>query len=179
MKMLEVESMLKDLRKAREAWGKGRTEFFAGYDWVLTRLIHQGVVNYMGANQIAAALGVSPKTIRAKMRQIGLDPRGGKRVLNARASEAIIENASIMGIEPEDMDLTSPLAYLPMGEQMRKAYQDKTLARVTGFPETDRDRLAAAIYGNGEEPEWLTTVDGSPNAASYELADRALAEDWM
>ena len=38
-----------------------------------------------------------------------------------------------------------------------------------------RDLLAEAIYAGGDETEWLTTVDGSPNAASYELADRALA----
>lgn len=37
-----------------------------------------------------------------------------------------------------------------------------------------RDRLAAAIYGDGSHPDWLTTVDGSPNTASYELADRII-----
>lgn len=38
-----------------------------------------------------------------------------------------------------------------------------------------RDLLAEAIYAGGDEAEWLTTVDGSPNSASYELADRVLA----
>ncbi|NUS02040.1 MAG: hypothetical protein HOV97_05695 [Nonomuraea sp.] len=38
-----------------------------------------------------------------------------------------------------------------------------------------RDLLAEAIYAGGDQAEWLTTVDGSPNAASYELADRVLA----
>ncbi len=38
-----------------------------------------------------------------------------------------------------------------------------------------RDRLAEAIYGGGDEPEWLTTVDDSPNSGSYEHADRVLA----
>jgi hypothetical protein len=38
-----------------------------------------------------------------------------------------------------------------------------------------RDRIAEAIYAGGDEAEWLTTVDGSPNAASYDLADRALS----
>lgn len=43
--------------------------------------------------------------------------------------------------------------------------------------ETDafRDLLAEAIYAGGDEAEWLTTVDGSPNSASYKLADRVLA----
>ena len=37
-----------------------------------------------------------------------------------------------------------------------------------------RDALAAAIYAEGDAPEWLTTEDGSPNAAAYEIADRVI-----
>lgn len=37
----------------------------------------------------------------------------------------------------------------------------------------DRDALAAAIYD--PDLEWLTTVDGTPNSAAYEIADRLLA----
>lgn len=131
MKMLTVVAGLEKMREAREAWGKGRTEFFAAYDILLRRYIYEGCANYMGANQIAGALGVSPRTIRTKMRSMGLDPKGGKRTLNATASEAMLENAALMGIEPSEMDLTSPLAYLPMGSQLRQQLQDQSLARVT------------------------------------------------
>lgn len=128
MKMLTVVAGLEKMREAREAWGKGRTEFFAAYDILLRRYIYEGCANYMGANQMAGALGVSPRTIRTKMRSMGLDPKGGKRTLNATASEAMLENAALMGIEPSEMDLTSPLAYLPMGSQLRQQLQDQSLA---------------------------------------------------
>lgn len=37
-----------------------------------------------------------------------------------------------------------------------------------------REALATAIYRDGEDPGWLRTADSTPNAASYDLADRAL-----
>lgn len=143
MKMLDVQIALEDLRLAREKWGKARTEFFSGYEWTLTRLIHQAMLNYMGVAQIATALGVSQSSVRKKMREIGLDPKSGKRALNASASQALLENSAIMGIEPGEMDLTSPLAYLPMGEQMRKTYQALTLSKVTDLVEDNESILSA------------------------------------
>lgn len=38
---------------------------------------------------------------------------------------------------------------------------------------SNRDDLAALIYD--ADLEWLTTVDGTPNSASYEIADRLLS----
>lgn len=52
---------------------------------------------------------------------------------------------------------------------------EKEPAILEGQPLTLRDRLAVAIYNSNNESEWLSTVDGSPNSASYEYADRALA----
>lgn len=37
-----------------------------------------------------------------------------------------------------------------------------------------RDALAEAIYAGHNEPQWLATHDGTPNAAAYEYADRVL-----
>ena len=42
----------------------------------------------------------------------------------------------------------------------------------TDVNEEDRDALAEALYAGGDEPLWINTSDGSPNAASYEYADR-------
>lgn len=174
--MLEVKSMLGQLREAREAWGKGRTEFFSGYDWVLSRLVHEGAKNYMSDRDMADALGVKVKTIREKMRNIGLDPRAGKRVLSSRASQAMLENAAIMGIEPNMMDLTSPLAYLPMGEQMRKQFQDQTLARVTELePEQVEDHYNALANRIYEEMPW---EGASYEAVAERLASVLVNEGW-
>lgn len=48
------------------------------------------------------------------------------------------------------------------------------MADRTMFEDALRTALAEALYAGGARPDWLTTVDGSPNSASYELADRAL-----
>lgn len=52
------------------------------------------------------------------------------------------------------------------------------------MPEIDaerRERLAEALYGDGDDPGWLLTVDGSPNAAAYALADALapLIAGWL
>lgn len=154
MKQYDVQIALEGLREAREKWGRARTEFFSGYDYVLSRLIYEAARNYMGVAQIATALGVGQKTVRTKMRSLGLDPRAGKRTLNAGAAEALAENSALLGIEPHEMDLTSPLAYLPMGEQLRKELRDKTTSQVTELPddvsgndyEVAKDRIESALY---------------------------------
>lgn len=181
MKMLDVQIALEDLRKAREQWAQARAEFQSGYEWVFTRLVHEGARNYMTVSQIAIALGVTPKAVRNKMRAIGLDPKAGKRMLSKTASHALLENAAIMGIEPAEMDLTSPLAYLPMGEQMRKQYQDRTLVRVTEEPEVSgnitQDRLYQAIISvfEGVGEAWTTSESGDTLArAAAEAAMREI-----
>jgi len=159
MKRLDVVIALEGLREAREKWGKARSEFFSGYEAVLTRLVHEGAANFMSDRDIATALGVSPGTVRKKMRAIGLDSRS-KTTLSQKAAEALANNAALMGIEPHEMDLMSPLAYLPMGEKMKRELQDKRVSQVhevSGNTDlTERERAAvdsaAAMYGptNGD-----------------------------
>lgn len=38
--------------------------------------------------------------------------------------------------------------------------------------EEETHEIVTAMYQNGDDPGWLTTVDGSPNAASYDLLQR-------
>lgn len=180
MDLDQVTAGLKQMRSAREAWGKGRTEFFAAYDVLLRRYIYEACANYMGAAQIAEALGVGASTVRAKMRSLDLDPRGGKRSLNAAASQAMMENSALMGIDPADMDLTSPLAYLPMGSVLRKQLEMQTLSAVTEVEDTvvSRNKLEDRLYrvivsrfeGMGEA--WTTDSSGDTlaRAAAQEAA---------
>lgn len=122
---------LETLRDARKKWQDASREFQSGYDLVLQRLLHEGLANYMSAAEIATVLGVSTKVVRNKMRSAGLDPKSGKRVLSKQASEALVGNATLLGITPHELDLTSPLAYLPMGEQMKRALEDAQMAMDT------------------------------------------------
>lgn len=135
MKQADITDHLSRLRKAREAWGKGRTEFFAAYDVSLTRLIHEAVANRMGAAQVAEALGVGPSTIRTKMRSLGYDPRAGKRLLNQMAAEALANNSALLDIDPSEMDLMSPLAYLPMGSALKDELRNARALQTQVDPE--------------------------------------------
>lgn len=74
--------------------------------------------------------------------------------------------------KPEDQWAGRPCYLSTTGEHVVQ----KQKPILEGEPETLRDRLAVAIYARNSKPEWLPTVDGTPNAASYELADRVLVQ---
>lgn len=129
MNKYEVTMGFQKLRDARRQWNTGRAEFNDGYSRVLRRLIHEGARAFMSAREMAQALDVPSKTVIRAMREAGLDPRSGKRNLSDAASKALVGNAELLGVDPNAFDLTSPLAYLPMGEQMRK--EILTVSKVT------------------------------------------------
>lgn len=155
MNQQEITAALGDLREAREKWRKGHIDFRSAYDTVLSRLIYEAAANYMSAAQIALCLGTTPKAVRASMRILGLDPRAGKRALNAMASDAMQTNAALMGIDPKDMDLMSPLAYLPMGKDLRRQLEDRTVRTVDPDPSDDAGRVS----GNLTDEEWYAMAD--------------------
>lgn len=130
MKKLEVVSLLAMVKTAKEQHALEETKFNSDIVAVMTRLLHEAAVNYMSAEEVAKHSGFTVKRVRALMRDVGLNPRDGKGMLNRLASEALSNNAALMGIEPYEMDLMSPLAYLPMGEQMKRELADRTVSQV-------------------------------------------------
>lgn len=120
MEKFGVQLNLEAVRDAKAAWDKARRQFDADVDYVMTRLLHEAAVNYMSAEQVAKASGLTVKKVRALMRGVGLNPRNSKRLLAAAAADALRDNAALLGIEPHEMDLMSPLAYLPMGSELRE-----------------------------------------------------------
>lgn len=135
MKKFDVQIALEGVRDAKSQWARAVRTFNADVEKVLVRLLHEASANYMSPEEVARHSGLSPKRVRDLMRANGLNPRDGKRVLAASAAKALAENAALLGIRPHDMDLMSPLAYLPMGSQMKQALTDKAVARVTELPE--------------------------------------------
>lgn len=111
------------VREARAEFAKRQTSFTANVDTVMTRLLYEAARNKMSPDQVARLSGLTPKRIRTLMRQRGLDPRMGKRMLSAAAAEALHENAALLSVEPHEIDLMSPLAYLPMGSDLRRALE--------------------------------------------------------
>lgn len=108
------------IRTGKKKWTEGLAVFNAEAEEAMKRLIHEGVNNLMTPDMIAAESGYTPQKVRRMMREFGLDPQRGLWDLSKSAAKALVTNAELMGIKPWQMDLTSPLAYLPMGSQMRE-----------------------------------------------------------
>lgn len=139
MRKFDVVIGLERARDARKAWTDGRREFDKDYMKVVRRLIHEGCRAFMSAREMANALGVPTTRVTDIMRVDGLSPSLGKRALSDQAARALEVNADLLGIEPHQMDLSSPLAYLPMGEQMRKAIEEQGISRVNEILETNSE----------------------------------------
>lgn len=168
-----VQLGLEAVAAARNEWTQALRKFEADVEYVMTRLINEAAINYMSAEDVAKHSGLTVKRVRLLMRNNGLDPKRAKRLLAKKAAETLAENAALLGVEVQDMDLMSPLAYLPAGSILKERFLET--GGVDIAEETRRDQVAAAIYGDGGHGDWLTTEDGSPNAESYALADRVLA----
>lgn len=100
------------------------TRFQADVDTIVSRLLYEALIQRMSVEQISAASGIPPRTVRAMIREKGLKASTSKGVLSRQAADALHENAALLGIEPGEFDLMSPLAYLPMGEKMRKELEE-------------------------------------------------------
>lgn len=130
------------------------------------RLIFEGIHNFMSVEQMAAELGLTPTRVRALMRKFGINPRLGRRTLADMASKALQSNAELLGIKPWQMDLTSPLAYLPAGGRLKQAVQEAGITRVTEEPEDPEfegaeqlaERLTDAGLSLSDAIQWVNEV---------------------
>lgn len=139
---MDKATVAREMERVREAeakWKAGREEFQANVTKVVNRLIHEATRHRMSVEKVSELTGYSPIKVRQIMRENGLNPKTGRNLLSKQASEALHSNAELLGVEPHKMNLLSPLAYLPMGEEMRQALTDATTAPVTEFPETGED----------------------------------------
>lgn len=136
----ETVTYMQIVAKAKVTWAKAITNFNTDVDWVIKRLIHEATRNFMSVDQVAKETGLSERRVRAIMREMGLNPKHGRALLATKAAKALETNAELMGIEPKDMDLTSPLAYLPMGSKLKESLAHAKTAPVYDlddeFPET-------------------------------------------
>lgn len=139
MNRTEVEASLARVHDAKEQWMHATTSFYVNVDTIMRRLIHEAAANYMSAEDVARLSGVTVKRVRALMRTYDLDPKAGKQLLSRKAAEALANNAALLGIEPREMDLMSPLAYLPAGSELRKQMAAERVSSVDPyeFLETD------------------------------------------
>lgn len=123
MKKFDIQMALGAVAEAKAKWAKHRAEFESGVDAVMFRLLHEAAANYMSAEEVARASGFTTAQIKKRMKAMGMNPVSGKRLLAKQAAEALATNSAILGIEPHEMDLMSPLAYLPAGSLLRQEIQ--------------------------------------------------------
>lgn len=116
----QIKEAFDRVNAAREQLNLAKAGTEAEIERVVTRLLHECLAKRMSPSHIAEMAGWRVKEVRAAMRARGIEPKNGKGVLAKQSSAALIDNAHLLGIEPEEMDLASPLAYLPMGAELRE-----------------------------------------------------------
>ena len=166
-------ALMRDAAAAKAQWGAAITKFNQEIERVQKRLIHEAVRNYMSAAQVATELGITTKRVHDLMRKSGLNPSEGKRLLAHKAAQALEKNAELMGIKPWQMDLTSPLAYLPMGKAMEEELLEARIHRVTEIEDdypVDDEFLETLIEAfqeawHNRDDEWRREggTSGEPN----------------
>lgn len=103
----------------KQEWKYANSRFKDSVEFVHKRLLYEAVSARIGERDVAKAMRVPVSEVRRQMRALGLNPRRGQRLLSQQASDALHKNAKLMGIDPSAISLTSPLAYLPGGSQLR------------------------------------------------------------
>ena len=145
MRMFDVQIALEGIAEARTKWDRAFRKFNADVEYLMARLLNEAAVNHMSVEQVAKASGLPAKRVRALMRDHGLNPKQGKRLLANHAATALTENAALLGIEPHEMDLTSPLAYLPMGSDLRLILETEAGRGVKQLPEDRHQQMVNII----------------------------------
>ena len=159
MEKFEIEINLEHIAAQRKAWNEAANEFGKRVDRAMKRLIHEAAAMRMSATTVAKLSGFSTAQIKARMKAMNLNPTTGKTLLSKQAAAVLESNAEIMGIQPHEIDLMSPLAYLPAGSLLKSDASTKGVFTIPGelmegFPETSavwEDRLARAYtagYGD-------------------------------
>lgn len=145
----------------------------ADVELVMKRLLNEAAVHFMSAEEVAKASGLTTKRVRMLMRENNLNPKNGKRLLAKTAAATLVENAALLDVEPREFDLTSPLAYLPMGSTL-KGFLGNSVSgeevEVASDYETNKARLTASIAsGVAAESDDPGMRDRLPDLTSAQL----------
>lgn len=124
-------AVLTQIGEARKAWAQAHIALNSDVYSLMRRMLHEAAVNRMSIEEVASLTGFTVSRVRQLMRDMGMNPKSSRSLLAKNSATVLAENATILGIEPSDFDLMSPLAYLPMGKDMRKTIEDKSVSSVT------------------------------------------------
>lgn len=167
MHKFEVTLALEAVRDARKEWGQATAKFNSEVEVLMARLLNEAAVQKMSVAEVARDLGTSEAKVRAAMRRHGLNPKAGRNLLAKKAAETLSENAALLGVEPHEFDLTSPLAYLPMGAGLRKFLETSKM------DEADLNALADE-YGDARQLAMKLTDAGLTDAEAVNWVDAVI-----
>lgn len=118
MNKFEIVINLEHIAEQRNKWNAAYNEFGKAVDQSMRRLIHEAAAQRMSVFEVSKAVGMAPSQIKTRMRAMNLNPTTGKTLLSRQAAAVLESNAEIMGIKPHEIDLMSPLVYLPAGKDV-------------------------------------------------------------
>lgn len=108
------------VREQDEAWRGAYRSYQEAQRGYRDRLILLGLRARMPVTGIALHLGCTPKSVMSSYRRLGLS--GGRRnnylPLADAAAKALERNSEVLGVRPDEISLMSPLAYLPVGDDL-------------------------------------------------------------
>lgn len=177
MEKFEIDINLEHIAASRKKWNDASRQFGEAVDKALTRLIHEAAAQRLSIQYVAGKAGFTAGQIKSRMKAMGLNPTTGKTLLSKQAAAVLESNAEIMGIQPHEIDLMSPLAYLPAGSLLKETVPSVHDVSDLEFPETDYDqskrRIEADIrLGVAAEEDW----DG-PSVKPGALTDEQIS--WL
>jgi hypothetical protein len=126
MNKFEIELNLKHVAEARAQYNAAAKEFGLRVDKAMKRLIHEAAAQRMSVPQVAKLSGFTTAQIKSRMKAMDLNPTTGRTLLSKQAADVLANNAEILGIEPHEVDLMSPLAYLPAGSLLKEKVSSVT-----------------------------------------------------
>lgn len=173
-------AVLTQIGEARKAWAQAHIALNSDVYSLMRRMLHEAAVNRMSIEEVASLTGFTVSRVRQLMRDMGMNPKSSRSLLAKNSATVLAENATILGIEPSDFDLMSPLAYLPMGKDMRKTIEDKAVSQVHEVSGNPFEEFYAEHY-----PDWtvheldlrvFVPSKDSPQAEALALVREILTE---
>lgn len=125
MNRAETRDALDEFGAAREKWLEAIATYKQDSDYAIRVLLLQSSRLYLSVEEVSRRTGLPARRVRKIMRESGLNPYAGGRALSQAASDALIENSEKLGVDVTEMDLMSPLAYLPAGDKISRVIERK------------------------------------------------------
>lgn len=131
----QIIDRLSDVKDARKEWREAKRKFDQDSRKAMTRLVLEAARNRMSVEQIGKASGMTRREVRQYLRGWGVEPNEGINAASDAAADVLTLNAERLGVDPGQIDLMSPLVYLPLGNDVTRVIESGAVRQgVTELP---------------------------------------------